>query len=62
MRKEPTQKFLKEAYDNGGLFRDSRRIYQAEYSQAQKSYWYFPISYASEQKIKGFEIIKELGE
>lgn len=57
MWKQPSQKFLKKAYLAGGLFRDSKRIYQAEYSQAQKRYWFFPIVYHTLPRIKGFQIM-----
>lgn len=64
MKKQPTQEFLKKIYDACAFFRDTRRIYQVEYSQAQKQYWYFPIRWCSFQQIKGYKIInaKELGE
>lgn len=62
MKKQPTQELLKKAYDAGAFIRDTRRIYQVEYSQAQRQYWYFPIMLCGSQKIKGYEIIKELGE
>lgn len=62
MKKQPTQEFLRKAYDAGAFIRDARRIYQVEYSQAQRQYWFFPIRLCGFQQIKGYEIIKELGE
>lgn len=59
MKKEPTQAFLKDVYNKCAFFRDSGHIYQAEYSQAQKQYWYFPIR-SDIQKTKGYKIINKL--
>ena len=59
IKKEPSQKFLKKACENGGMFRDARRIYQAEYSQAQRRFWYFPIVYDRQPNVKGYQLIKK---
>ena len=57
MSKEPTQEFLKEVYEAGGFFKDSTRIYQVEYSQAQRQYWYFSVKY-EKSKIIGYKIVE----